>query len=46
MTPETQVTQAAPDGFITYDGLSGPDLDAARWSPARLPLPAALPALA
>ncbi len=30
----------APDsGFVTYDELRGPDLDAARWSPARLPLP-------
>jgi hypothetical protein len=28
------------DGFVTYDDLSGPDLDPARWSPARLPLPA------
>ncbi len=28
------------DGFVTYDELSGPGLDAARWSPARLPLPA------
>jgi Family of unknown function (DUF6081) len=27
------------DGFITYDELKGPDLDAARWTPARLPLP-------
>ncbi|MEZ0285612.1 MAG: DUF6081 family protein [Thermoleophilia bacterium] len=27
------------DGFATYDELRGPDLDAARWSPARLPLP-------
>ena len=27
------------DGFVTYDELTGPDLDAARWSPARLPLP-------
>jgi hypothetical protein len=27
------------DGFVTYDELGGPDLDAARWSPARLPLP-------
>jgi Family of unknown function (DUF6081) len=27
------------DGFVTYDELSGPDLDAARWAPARLPLP-------
>ena len=25
--------------FVTYDELQGPDLDAARWSPARLPLP-------
>jgi hypothetical protein len=30
---------AARDGFVTYDELKGPDLDAARWSPARLPLP-------
>jgi hypothetical protein len=27
------------DGFITYDELRGPELDAARWTPARLPLP-------
>jgi hypothetical protein len=27
------------DGFVTYDELRGPDLDAARWSAARLPLP-------
>jgi Family of unknown function (DUF6081) len=25
--------------FVTYDELDGPDLDAARWVPARLPLP-------
>jgi hypothetical protein len=25
--------------FVTYDDLSGPDLDEARWSQARLPLP-------
>jgi hypothetical protein len=25
--------------FVTYDDLKGPDLDAALWSPARLPLP-------
>jgi Family of unknown function (DUF6081) len=25
--------------FVTYDELTGPDLDDARWSPARLPLP-------
>jgi hypothetical protein len=34
-----QVEAAARDGFVTYDELRGPDLDAARWSPARLPLP-------
>ena len=39
MTPETQIPAAAPDGFVTYDEFSGPDLDAARWTPARLPLP-------
>ena len=39
MTPETPVRAAAPDGFVTYDELRGPDLDLARWSPARLPLP-------
>jgi hypothetical protein len=38
MTPETQVETDTPDGFVTYDELKGPDLDAARWSPARLPL--------
>jgi hypothetical protein len=27
------------DAFVTYDELQGPDLDAARWSTARLPLP-------
>ena len=27
------------DGFVTYDELRGADLDAARWSPARLPFP-------
>src|ERR671919_2075209 len=27
------------DRFVTYDELRGPDLDAARWNPARLPLP-------
>jgi hypothetical protein len=36
---ETQAPAAARDGFVTYDELSGPGLDAARWSPARLPLP-------
>ena len=29
----------AHDGFVTDDELKGPDLDAARWSPARLPFP-------
>ena len=29
----------ARNGFVTYDELQGPDLDATRWSPARLPLP-------
>jgi Family of unknown function (DUF6081) len=28
-----------PDDFVIYDDLSGPDLDAARWSTLRLPLP-------
>jgi hypothetical protein len=36
MTPETQ---GNADGFTTYDDFTGPDLDVARWSPARLPLP-------
>jgi hypothetical protein len=39
VAPETQAPAAAPDGFVTYDELSGPELDAARWGPARLPLP-------
>ena len=39
MTPETQAPAAARDPFVTYDELRGPDLDAALWSPARLPLP-------
>ena len=39
MTPDTQAPAAARDDFVTYDELRGPDLDAARWSPARLPLP-------
>jgi hypothetical protein len=29
----------ARDGFVTYDELTGPDLDASRWTPLRLPLP-------
>jgi hypothetical protein len=39
MTPKTQAPAAARDGFVTYDELGGPDLDAARWRPLRLPLP-------
>jgi hypothetical protein len=39
VTPETQVPAAAPDSFVTYDELRGPDLDAAHWGPERLPLP-------
>ena len=39
MNPETQVPAAAPDSFVTYDELRGPNLDAAHWGPARLPLP-------
>jgi Family of unknown function (DUF6081) len=39
MTPETQLETDAGNGFVTYDELKGPDLDAAHWSPARLPLP-------
>ena len=39
MTAETQIPAAAHEGFVTYDELEGPDLDAARWTPARLPLP-------
>ena len=38
MTPDAQA-HAARDGFATYDELRGPDLDPARWDPARLPLP-------
>jgi hypothetical protein len=39
VTPDTQAAAATSDGFVTYDQLRGPELDAARWSPARLPLP-------
>jgi len=39
VTPATQAAAAVRDGFVTYDELEGPDLDAARWSPARLPTP-------
>lgn len=30
---------AGDDGFLLYDALTGPGLDAAHWQPARLPLP-------
>lgn len=33
------MTTSGCDGFVTYDELRGPDLDAARWTAARLPLP-------
>src|SRR4029450_2499426 len=39
VTPDTQAAAAAGDGFVSYDELRGPDLDPARWSPARLPRP-------
>jgi hypothetical protein len=39
VTPKTQAPAAARDDFVTYDELLGPDLDPARWNPARLPLP-------
>jgi hypothetical protein len=38
-TPNTQVPADARDGFVIYDELEGPELDAARWITARLPLP-------
>jgi hypothetical protein len=34
-----EVETDARNGFVSYDELNGPALDAARWSPARLPLP-------
>jgi hypothetical protein len=37
VTPEKQA--GAHDDVVTYDDLTGPDLDAARWGLARLPLP-------
>jgi hypothetical protein len=39
VTAEAQAAAVAHDGFVTYDEFKGPDLDAGRWSPARLPLP-------
>jgi Family of unknown function (DUF6081) len=39
MTPRAQAPAEAREGDVTYDELPGPRLDAARWSPARLPLP-------
>jgi hypothetical protein len=39
VTPATRAPAAAHHDFVTYDELSGSDLDAARWRPPRLPLP-------
>jgi hypothetical protein len=39
MTPGAQAPAEAREGYVTYDELPGPRLHAARWSPARLPLP-------
>ena len=39
MTHETQLETDTGNGSVTYDELKGPYLDAAHWSPARLPLP-------
>jgi Family of unknown function (DUF6081) len=39
MTPKTQAPATDRDGFVTYDELRGPELDADLWIPARLPLP-------
>jgi hypothetical protein len=33
------MTDDGQEGFVTYDEFGGPDLDEARWNPARLPLP-------
>jgi hypothetical protein len=38
-TTKSQASAAAGEDFVTYDELAGPGLDAARWSPLRLPLP-------
>jgi hypothetical protein len=38
-TSKTETPAAPRDGFVTYDAFRGPDLDPARWNPARLPLP-------
>jgi Family of unknown function (DUF6081) len=39
MTPKTHTPPAARDDFVTYDELTGPELDTARWSPLHIPLP-------
>ena len=44
MSPRTRVATDPPDAFVAYDDLVGPDLDPARWSPVRLPLPTGEPA--
>jgi hypothetical protein len=46
MTPETHAALAGRGGFVTYDELVGPNLDAAHWEPARLPLPTGDPHIA
>jgi hypothetical protein len=33
------MTRDTQDGVVSFDELGGPDLDAGRWSPLRLPLP-------
>jgi hypothetical protein len=38
MTAGTRRATAVRKGFVTYDALRGPELDAALWAPARLPL--------
>jgi hypothetical protein len=39
MRPKTQIPAAAGGGFVPYDELTGPELDAERWVPLRVPLP-------
>src|ERR687887_2579 len=39
MTAGTHGSPVAGDGFVAYDELNGPELDAALWGPARIPLP-------
>jgi hypothetical protein len=39
VTSEVETPTADAAGFVAYDDLEGPSLDAARWAPARMPLP-------